>query len=46
MNPKPPKSPRLMLENGQGNMFSYLPDELVALMCCYMDSYSLLKFGR
>lgn len=46
MNPKPPKSPRLMPENGQGNMFNHLPDELVALMCCYMDSYSLLKFGR
>ena len=26
--------------------FIYLLDELVALMCCYMDSYSLLKFGR
>jgi len=46
MNPKPPKSPRLMPANGQGNMLNYLPDELVVHMCRYMDSYSLLKFGR
>jgi len=46
MNPKPPKSPRLMSANFQGNMFNHLPDELVVHMCRYMDSYSLLKFGR
>ena len=27
-------------------MLNYLPDELVVHMCRYMDSYSLLKFGR
>jgi len=28
------------------NMFTYLPDEVIVHMCCYMDTYSLLKFGR
>ena len=46
MNLKPHKSPCLMPASGQGNMFNYLPDELVVHMCGYMDSYSLLKFGR
>jgi len=27
------------------NMFTYLPDEVIVHMCCYMDTYSLLKFG-
>jgi len=27
-------------------MFTYLPDEVIVHMCCYMDTYSLLKFGR
>jgi len=27
-------------------MFDYLPDEVVVHLCHYMDSYSLLKFGR
>ena len=35
-----------MSANFQGNMFNYLPDELVVHMCRYMNSYSLLKFGR
>jgi len=35
-----------MPANGQGNMFNCLPDELVVHLCRYMDSYSLLKFGR
>ena len=46
MNLKPHKSPCLMPASGQGNMFNFLPDELVVKMCGYMDSYSLLKFGR
>ena len=31
---------------GQRNMFSYLPDEVIVHMCRFMDTYSLLKFGR
>lgn len=27
-------------------MFACLPDEVMVHMCCYMDTYSLLKFGR
>ena len=27
-------------------MFTYLPDEVIVHMCRYMDTYSLLKFGR
>jgi len=46
MNPNSPKSPWLMPLAGQGNLFNYLPDELVVHICCYMDSYSMLKFGR
>ena len=46
MNPKSPKSPWLMPVAGQGNLFNCLPDELVVHICCYMDSYSMLKFGR
>ena len=46
MIPKSPKSPWLMPVAGQGNLFNCLPDELVVHICCYMDSYSMLKFGR
>ena len=46
MNPKSPKRPWLMPVAGQGNLFNYLPDELVVHICHYMDSYTLLKFGR
>ena len=46
MNPNPTPSPCLVPVAGQGNMFNHLPDELVAHMCRYMDSYSMLKFGR
>ena len=46
MNPNSPKSPWPMPAAGQGNLFNYLPDELVVHICCYMDSYSMLKFGR
>ena len=28
------------------NMFNRLPDEIVVHICCYLDCYSLLKFGR
>ena len=27
-------------------MFTYLPDEVIVHMCRFMDTYSLLKFGR
>jgi len=46
MNPKSPKSPWMMPVAGQENLFNYLPEELVVHICHYMDSYTLLKFGR
>ena len=46
MNPKSPKSPWLMPVAGKENLFNYLPDELIVYICHYMDSYTLLKFGR
>ena len=47
MNPESTHhSPWLMPFAGQRNMFTYLPGEVIVHMCRYMDTYTLLKFGR
>jgi len=47
MNPESTHlSPWLMPFAGQRNMFTYLPGEVIVHMCCFMDTYTLLKFGR
>ena len=46
MNPGSTNSPWLVPSAGQPKMFLNLPDELIVHMCTYMDSYTLLKFGR
>ena len=42
----PHSSPQLILVTDQRKMFLNLPDEMIVHMCYYMDSYTLLKFGR
>ena len=42
----PHSSPQLILVTDQRKMFLNLPDEMIVHMCHYMDSYTLLKFGR
>ena len=46
MNPGYTNSPWPVPSAGQPKMFLNLPDELIVHMCTYMDSYTLLKFGR
>jgi len=46
MNPEPTHSSWLMPFAGQRNMFTYLPGEVIVHMCRFMDTYTLLKFGR
>ena len=42
----PHSSPQLIPVTDQRKMFLNLPDEMIVHMCHYMDSYTLLKFGR